>query len=340
MTPMASSDLLILDVGHGNCALVSDGADAAVVDAPQGATLVEALEHLGTKRIKAVYVSHADADHVGGVIGLLSNPDFSVDAVYVNPDSHKDSDTWHDFRFAVKDAQRRNAALKVHSELTTTTVCPKVSGRHEMRVLWPTPDIALAGSGGKDLKERPLTSNSTSAVMLVTSEGKNLAVLCGDIDGVALANIEEDKIEMKARVLVFPHHGGLPRSAAPFAFAKGLCALVSPDAVVFSMSRRGHRNPLPEIVAGVRAAAPKAYVICTQLSTNCSSSDPKTAPTHLSAAPSQGARRQHACGGTLSLDMSSSFAVRAPDTVKHGSFVQSNAPTALCLGKGPKVRPN
>lgn len=337
---MASSDFLILDVGHGNCALVSDGPDAAVVDAPQGATLLEVLEHLGTKRIMAVYVSHADADHVGGVIGLLSNPDYVVEAVFVNPDSNKDSDTWHDFRFAVKDAQRRNATLKVHSQLTTTTVCPKVSKRHDMRVLWPTPDIALAGAGGKDLKERQLTSNSTSAVMLVSSEGKNLALLCGDIDGVALTNIKEDKIDLRARVLVFPHHGGLPRNADPFAFAKGLCALVSPDAVVFSMSRRGHRNPLPEIVAGVRAASPKAYVVCTQLSTNCSSSEPKAAPVHLSPVPSLGARRYHACGGTVSLDVGSTFAVQAPDAAKHDTFIRSNAPTALCRGKGPKVSPN
>lgn len=332
---MGSSDFSILDVGHGNCALIRGGTSATVVDAPQGSTLAEALEHYKVKTVLAVVISHADSDHVGGVIGLLSDPRFSVKSIYVNPDADKASRIWRDFRIAVRDARKRTKDLRICLGLSTGTKCPSPTKRFELEVVWPTPEIALAGPGGKDLSNRPLRSNTTSAVLKVWSEGKAVAVLCGDLDGTALKNIKGDGIAIDAKVLVFPHHGGLPSGTSPVLFAKELCDLVRPETVVFSMSRTGLENPRREIVDGVFQYSTKTHILCTQLSTNCAKHDPKSPLIHLGAVPSQGAVRGHSCAGSVQVEPAVSHGISAPDAGAHLKFVTANAPTAMCLKLPP-----
>ena len=51
-----------------------------------------------------VIVSHADADHFGGISLLLSDASFQVDKVYLNPDS-RDTVLWNDFVSVMVDAK-------------------------------------------------------------------------------------------------------------------------------------------------------------------------------------------------------------------------------------------
>ena len=45
------SDVLLLDVGHGNCTIVYDEGAVAVIDAPTGSALLETLEGLGVTHV-------------------------------------------------------------------------------------------------------------------------------------------------------------------------------------------------------------------------------------------------------------------------------------------------
>jgi competence protein ComEC len=57
-------ELIILDVGHGNCALIKDANNVIVIDCPPGGILSETLEHLSIQEILHILISHSDADHI------------------------------------------------------------------------------------------------------------------------------------------------------------------------------------------------------------------------------------------------------------------------------------
>ncbi|BBC26949.1 MBL fold metallo-hydrolase [Pseudanabaena sp. ABRG5-3] len=67
-------DLLILDVGQGNCTLLRNTEGTIVIDCPSGTTLIETIEELKIQEISHLLISHADEDHIGGISTLLRNP--------------------------------------------------------------------------------------------------------------------------------------------------------------------------------------------------------------------------------------------------------------------------
>src|SRR3954468_12337479 len=84
---MSSPEIYFLDVGHGNSTVLRDSDGAMVIDCPQTSTLLETLEASGILDLSYVIVSHADDDHVAGIITLLLCEHVRVREVYLNPDA-------------------------------------------------------------------------------------------------------------------------------------------------------------------------------------------------------------------------------------------------------------
>lgn len=85
-------------------------------------------------------------------------------------------------------------------------------------------------------------------------------------------------------------------------------------------------NPLPEIMAGVRASRPDAKVSCTQLSRRCSEL-PISSP--FSGDPlAAGASSGSCCAGSI---VFSSTGGISPLDDDHDQFVRDNVPTPLCF---------
>ncbi len=182
---MDSPELIILDVGHGNCALIRDTNDVIVIDCPPGGTLAETIENLSIKEILHILISHSDADHIGGIIDLLSNEEIKIHNVHINPDASQRSKTWLGLRMALKDAHKR-CGTNVITALTTETTGSLNIGSVNIEVLAPTPELILSGAGGTDLQGRRLTSNSISAVIGIVHDSHRVAILAADIDNVSI----------------------------------------------------------------------------------------------------------------------------------------------------------
>lgn len=154
MKMMDLPELIILDVGHGNCALIRDVNGVIVIDCPPGGTLAETLEHLSIKEILHILISHSDADHIGGMIDLLSNEDIKIHNVHINPDAIKKSAIWLDLRIALADSKKRFGT--VLSKLTTTETGKFNIGSVNLEVLAPTYELILGGAGATDLKKKKI----------------------------------------------------------------------------------------------------------------------------------------------------------------------------------------
>lgn len=327
------SDLVILDVGHGNCAVLNDEKAVIVIDAALGDVLLQFVEERGIAEIDSVIVSHADADHIGGLTALLCQPHLTVRRIYLNSDAQRNTEIFKDLRFALADA-RKHFRTEVHIGITTTTSKEFNWGQLRLEVLAPTPEIAASGVGGRDLRGRKLTSNTMSAVIRVVKNGIGEALFTGDLDSVGFDNLLNEQIELRARVLVFPHHGGHSGAADAYEFARQLCQEVQPKFVVFSIGRGKHDTPRPEIISGVRKAIPNVHIACTQLSTKCAATLPSNLPTHLGVLPARGRQANACCAGTIEMKLGNRVLMRKPKRNEHSAFVKAEAITALCLRKG------
>jgi competence protein ComEC len=327
MTPIAVLDVLLLDVGHGSCALAIAESRTIVIDGAPGVVLLETLEAEGIAEIDAVLISHADEDHIGGIVELLNQGSIRVKRVLANPDSSKATAAWRDLRAAVSDAMKRGTALL--PSLTTNDSAALSSDDMIVDVLHPNPVAALGAAGGSDTAGRRMTSNSMSAVVRIRSRDGASILLTGDLDRNGLDNAVEDGANLSADALVFPHHGGLCGDTDVEGFTDEVAARVDPEVVLFSIDRVRYGLPREDVMAAIRKRQ-IAHVACTQLSQKCAAELPAT-DDQLEDIPAKGRQLGQCCAGSIRLDLATSRPRIYRNRELHARFVGRAAPTALCV---------
>jgi beta-lactamase superfamily II metal-dependent hydrolase len=325
---MSESNLSILDVGHGNSSVLYADGETVIVDCgARGSTLLEFLADRKITKIKAIYLSHADQDHIGGLITILASGAFEVREVYLNTDASKETKLWGDLTFLLDEADRRGGIkfeVTIHSELATA-ICGEIG----LVPIGPSKLLVARGVGNRDRNDRKITSNGISASFLISYRGTPAAFLSGDIDEIGLDEIEFTRKDIKARVLVFPHHGGKPDDSDEKVFTNRLMDLVSPQTVIFSIGRNKWENPRSEIVDVVKARGAGTRIACTQLAKRCAANLPATDPFHLHPFYAKGKPRRQCCGGTFVVE----FGDRVEEFPRHDAhqdFISTHASTALC----------
>jgi beta-lactamase superfamily II metal-dependent hydrolase len=328
----AASDLTltILDVGHGNSAVLNEHGTVIVIDTGPKSSLLEYLREQGIKKIDTVLVSHADQDHIGGLVGLIASGLFQVDCIRLNTDSLKGSAIWNDLLYELS---RLSSAgeLDFKPSLTASDTGEFDRGAVQIEVLGPSTYLAGKGPGSTDRHGRRLRTNSVSAVIRISENGEPIALLPGDLDEIGLDDLIDHGAEMSASILVFPHHGGKTGSAEiAEEFSRRMCEMVSPSTVVFSIGRsKRFLHPKPEIVYTVRESLGDVRIMCTQLSEHCAGFLPMESPEHLNVVFSQGREARRCCAGTIIVDLSSPYTI-LPSEVAHQNFISIAAPESLC----------
>ena len=123
-------------------------------------------------------------------------------------------------------------------------------------VLGPSRYLAAKGPGGTHRSAPRIRSNSISVVISIAVAGRRLALLPGDLDGVGLRDLMENCKDLRAPILIYPHHGGLSGGMNPIEFTNTLLSAVHPKLVVFSIGRGHHATPNPDTVRVLRETLP------------------------------------------------------------------------------------
>jgi beta-lactamase superfamily II metal-dependent hydrolase len=326
---MNRPSLLVLDVGHGNAAVLLDTGGVIVIDAGKGGIIIDVLLQLKIEEVDVLLISHADEDHVGAAPHLLLEPRIKVQKVFFNSDPSKSSRSWATFSKAIRMA-RIEKNLEAHAELTTSLTGSLDRGKVHVEVLYPPPELATSAPGGRSAGGAKLTSNSMSAAIRLKRGGVPMVFFASDIEDGCLDFWDKERLDLKTKVLVFPHHGGNPRDADPALFATRLCQSVQPAAVLFSIHRSKHALPIPDVVRAVRESAPGVRIACTQLSGHCAIEPAKGPWNHLQDLPAKGRESGTCCAGTMLIDLSGSVPRILPLESKHRKFIETVAQTALC----------
>ena len=315
---------VILDVGHGNCAVVYEEESCVVIDAGPGTALLEFMLEEQITIVEEMLISHADSDHLKGVQTLLDQPDITVKSVRLNSDAAKESKQWDGMLYSLND---RRSSGQIGFEVQLVDGFATLFSDVGLEVLAPNTYLAGKGPGSRDSAGRRIATNTVSAVVRLRTRDWSV-LLTGDVDELGLTYLLSTDHDLHADVLVFPHHGGhVGDSVSPSRnreFANRLLAAVAPSIVVFSISRSKYLNPRPEIVEVVRAD-PSRKIMCTQMSRHCME-EPPNADGHLADVFADGRRSGNCCAGSIVL----SGAVLVPAIASHTEFVRLKAPGALC----------
>ena len=210
-------ELLAADIGQGNAVLVRTANHALLYDAGPRyslesdaghrvlAPLLQALQ----VRLDTVVLSHRDMDHVGGASAVLTQqPQATV-----------------------------ISSIEADNPLQTQRAIQRcVAGQH-----WEWDGVAFDILHPQDADyDTPAKSNAMSCVLRI-SNGAQTALLVGDIEQPQEARLMEQGANLKATVLLVPHHGSKTSSSGAF-----LDTVAPQTAIVQSgyRNRFGHPAPL------------------------------------------------------------------------------------------------
>lgn len=320
------SEFVVLDVGHGNSTIVRDNDTVAVVDAPIKTLLLDTLMDMEIDRVHCAFVSHADSDHLAGVLALLTSERVHLDHLYLNTDAPRRTKIWSDFLAAAEVAVKQRGCT-IHAALNATDPGQVSIGEVTIDVVAPSAVFAARGVGGKTADERSITANSLSAVLKVSENGDAGTLLAGDLDEIGLESAMADGADLRANVLVFPHHGGSP-GADPKSFAARLLSEVKPRSVIFSNGRNKHDNPKQEIVGATVEAG--CSVFCTQLANRCCSKSLDFGREDLESLRSLGRDRGVCCAGSMTIDLAGGASRHDNHAERHSQFVADHVPSPMC----------
>lgn len=284
--------LYCFDVGQGSSAALIDPVpgrrarqyQATVIDAGVAGThLASCLEGLGVRRLPAVCLTHNDADHVRGLTALVQAYRKRIGTVWLLVDRSRVPDSvW-------LPAQRwlEGGWVSAVERLEAPAECPPGTGRllvgptdvsYRLYCVYPTLFASEAVAHGANWTGDPLGRgpNAASAVLRLTpcnAPSPTHALFGGDLDYRGWHHLGQVGRDLRATVLVVPHHGG--PAFADTSFGPGeLADAVRPAVALISVgSTNDYGHPHPDLVQALRRRG--AQVLCTQITAKCA--DPPTA---------------------------------------------------------------
>jgi len=221
--------LTCLDVGHGQALLAQLPGKANVLfDAGAlhisdiGKRVVAPfLDYAGTRRIKAIIISHDDIDHINGIPEIVEH--CHVESVYATDafGTNMRTDPCGTAGLLGSLLHEKHLAIRNLKDID-------VESAANMKMLWPTEQIC---------QDQTVSDNDKSVVTLIEFAGKKV-LLCSDIEKFAQSELLRLHPDLKADVVVAPHHGLITTLDAHFVDK------LDPDILICSCGRSQYERML------------------------------------------------------------------------------------------------
>lgn len=237
----ARPDVWFLDVGQGDAILVRlaggyevliDGGGSPFSDDDVGRRVVlPALRALGVGALEVAVATHADADHIEGLVSVLE--ELRVGTLVTGPESPDNPlDT-----LLRQTAARRGVAVHVARRGETLVLGGRAQAA-TLEVLHPPADV------------RGASSNESSVVLLLRVAGHAVALFTGDAGGPT----EERLFVPRVALLQAGHHG------SRFSTTDHLLRATAPRLAVVSVGDNNYGHPHPDVLARLAAHGVPTYV--------------------------------------------------------------------------------
>lgn len=211
----------VLAAGDGNAILVEmPNGKTAICDFGTrspfdiGRAGVAFLKHRGIRTVDAVFVSHPDFDHYGGIEAL--SREIQVDRVLINDRFEPQAAEQSAARQFLEAMRKAGTPIEVVGEGTRFDW----TGGAVVEVIWPPADAGVL----------QLDCNDSSMVLRISYQGRSI-LLPGDITDLPARRLMV-RGGIRCDAMVLPHHGGV------FGATRDLIAGVDPRIVVRSTGQR------------------------------------------------------------------------------------------------------
>jgi len=197
--------LTCLDVGHGQAILAQLPGKANVLfDAGSlhksdiGRRIIAPfLDYGGTGKIDTIIISHNDIDHINGIPEVVEY--CKVDAIYANDAFFDKADQQNTIKFLNESLSEQGFKIKNLKDLNLNSAA-------KIKILWPTEQIS---------QDTQLGDNDKSLVSLIEFASTEI-LLCSDIEEFAQIELLRLNPDLRADVVVVPHHGSVKTADPDF----------------------------------------------------------------------------------------------------------------------------
>ena len=202
----------VLDVGHG-CSAVIRLSDGRVFCYDAGSmtksnvgpfTIVPFLRSVGVQKLDGLFISHPNLDHYSGVLELCRY--FDVEQIFISDYFGKVGDNTS--KKLLTKLSELGVAVEYLSRGSSLKDVGETGANHcAVEILWPP----------GDLDSNTLNSNDSSLVVRLGNDSGSV-LLCGDIGEQPQRMLMEmeNEIDLKADVLLMPHHGAVTDTLPEF----------------------------------------------------------------------------------------------------------------------------
>ncbi len=222
---VSQGDSILLRDPNGFTILIDGGPPSA------GAAVVNFIKSKGISTIDVIAASHADSDHIGGLITVLKDPAISVNRVLYNGYAGSTA-TWNNFTAAV---EAKGLALEAVQFPQTLPL-----GLLTVWVMNPA-----SGLGN------PETNDASLVLKIIYNQNEFL--FTGDIDATIEATIMARSTPLAADVLKVAHHGSVYSSSPDF------IASVAPTDAVISVGNNSYGHPSADTIARIATVGAKIW---------------------------------------------------------------------------------
>ena len=194
-----NDDLILtcLDVGHGQAIFlqIPDGKNilfdaGSMYRSNIGSRIVTPfLDYAGISKIDSLIISHNDIDHINGIPEIVNY--CNAGTVYANDDFFSKTDKWGTSVFLSECLSQMGTEIERLNEQTL------LSDKANVKILWPV---------SENNYEMELSDNDKSLVIMIEFAGKKI-LLCSDIEQFAQRELLRLYPDLKADIVIVPHHG-------------------------------------------------------------------------------------------------------------------------------------
>ena len=214
--------ITFIDVGQGDATLLRDGAGFDILidggNKSAGDEVIDTLQAVGVDDLEIILASHADRDHIGGLVAVLESDEIIVESVYYNG-YPGDTLTWQAFEAAAAADGLLLLPLQYPSNQSW--------GGFDVQVLNP-PDNLVEPE-----------QNEASVVLLIDYAQIGF-LLPADIESGIEQLLTGRTPNLQADVLKVAHHGSKFSSSAAFLDA------VQPGEAIISVGLNSYGHPAEE----------------------------------------------------------------------------------------------
>lgn len=221
-----------IDVGQGDSILISSNGHNAMIDfgnnSDDGRALYKSLRRYGVTTLDCMFITHYDADHIGGADTLLERC-----RVYnvILPEGASDTAAYREVK---QQLDKTDAA--VYTAVTGTVVH---IGDFDLTIVGYYPDAA--------------EDNDQSIVVMAEMDGKKF-LFSGDAGNKVEARLLEDGLDLDCDVFKASHHGSRTGNSDAFIEA------ITPDYAVISCGENNtYGHPHEEVLKTFQNAGVTVY---------------------------------------------------------------------------------